>query len=141
MRPVISALVLVAACGGDPYEGWPDLRGRYNIQITRTEGCANAPEHVSWTAGGLAISGELPDLTFALGTREGFTGTSTESGGFSFRGSAEGLGGVQYQASGSGRSSGAPPNYLLEGSIDVTVVDADDNCVYTAVFRAPQVGS
>lgn len=140
MRRLIP-LLLLAACGGDPYEGWPDLRGRYNIQIGRTEGCAAAPQHVSWAAGPMQIRGEQPDLEFILGNDRVFEGSTTETGRFTFRGTTQGFDDVIYDVDASGLSTGSPTEWMLDGQISVSFEgDEDVGCVYTGVFTAPQVG-
>jgi len=141
MRSWLPILALLAACG-DPYEGWPDLRGRFNVQLTQTEGCPTAPNHVGWIAGPLLITGETPDLSFDFGQDLVFSGTSTEGGRFSFRGEAASpLGDDTYAVSGRGSSSGASPQLQLEGTVDVEIDGAQDGCIYTGGFTAPQVGS
>lgn len=141
MRFWLPILVVLTACG-DPYEGWPDLRGRFNVQLIGTEGCPDAPTQVGWIAGPLIIAGEIPDLTFDFGQDMVFDGSSTEGGRVSFRGTAIApLDGEEIAVSGRAASAGTSPNLELEGSVDVEVVDATDGCVYTGNFRAPQVGS
>jgi hypothetical protein len=129
---------LAIGCGGIDYDEWPDLRGRYALQLTGIEGCAEDRHRVSWVASPLTIEGELPDLSYVFLAAGTFAGTSTEGGRFSFRGDVE-IDDETLTVSGRGQGSGVPPQGALEGTVDVTA--PSDGCSYVGHFSGTQVGT
>ncbi|TVQ91969.1 MAG: hypothetical protein EA397_08040 [Deltaproteobacteria bacterium] len=141
MRRAMLLLTLLVGCGTS-FDDWPDVRGRYSVQIIGTQGCDSAMDHLQWVNGPLFVEGEVPDLIFDFADGFSFEGSSTESGRFSFRGSPSPTASddLSYDVVGSGMAAQLPGRIELEGSVDVSL-DSDEDCTHTGTFVATQVAS
>lgn len=142
MSRFLPLLAVLVGCGGESLEDWPDLRGRYSVQLTSTRGCEGASTHFQWLNGPLFITGEVPDLDFDFADGFEFSGSSTATGRFTFTGSVDADldEEIVYSVVSSGTAVDRSGRYELDGTVDITF-DGDEDCQFAGTFLATQVAS